>query len=186
MDRIAVETIHRPSYRLHSAGAFDDPGSLAALAISRAGSVRRLLARMKKSTDAKTQVAALPYRKTEDGRIEVLLVTSRETRRWLIPKGGMMKGKTPWEAAAQEALEEAGVEGKIAHQPLGHYTYWKRKADHFALYKVDVYSLKVRRQLKTWPEQGERDQQWFDVAIAPDRILEPALAELIRRLPDEV
>jgi 8-oxo-dGTP pyrophosphatase MutT (NUDIX family) len=140
---------------------------------------------MKKTAEAKNQVAALPYR-VNDGRIEVLLVTSRETGRWLIPKGGVMKGKAPWDAAAQEALEEAGVEGKVARHPLGQYTYWKRKSDHFALYKVDVYGLKVRRQLDTWPEQGQRDLQWVDVALAPDRILEPALADLIRRLPEEL
>jgi 8-oxo-dGTP pyrophosphatase MutT (NUDIX family) len=142
---------------------------------------------MKKSPDAKTQqVAALPYRLNEAGRIEVLLVTSRETGRWLIPKGGVMKGKKPWEAAAQEALEEAGVEGKVARTPLGHYTYWKRKSDYFALYNVDVYSLKVRRQLANWPERGQRDQQWFELGLASDRVLEPALAELILRLPEEL
>jgi len=142
---------------------------------------------MKKSQDAKTQqVAALPYRLNEAGRIEVLLVTSRETGRWLIPKGGIMKGKKPWEAAAQEALEEAGVEGKVARTPLGRYTYWKRKSDHFALYEVDVYSLKVSRQLTDWPERNQRDQQWFDVRLASDRVLEPALAQLIRRLPEEL
>jgi 8-oxo-dGTP pyrophosphatase MutT (NUDIX family) len=140
---------------------------------------------MKKSSEAKTQqVAALPYRLNEAGRVEVLLVTSRETGRWLIPKGGVMKGKKPWEAAAQEALEEAGVEGKVARTPLGRYTYWKRKSDHFALYNVDVYSLKVRRQLTDWPEQGQRDLRWFEIGLASDRVLEPALAELIRRLPD--
>jgi 8-oxo-dGTP pyrophosphatase MutT (NUDIX family) len=142
---------------------------------------------MKKSPDAKTlQVAALPYRLNEAGRIEVLLVTSRETGRWLIPKGGIMKGKKPWEAAAQEALEEAGVEGKVARTPLGRYTYWKRKSDHFALYEVDVYSLEVSRQLADWPERDQRDQQWFDIRLAPDRVLEPALAQLIRRLPEEL
>jgi 8-oxo-dGTP pyrophosphatase MutT (NUDIX family) len=141
---------------------------------------------MKKSAGSKNQVAALPYRLNEAGRIEVLLVTSRETGRWIIPKGGVMKGRTAWEAAAQEALEEAGVEGKIDRRPLGHYTYWKRKADHFALYKVEVYGLKVKRQLASWPEQGQRDLQWVDAEIAPDRVIEPALAELIRRLPAEV
>jgi 8-oxo-dGTP pyrophosphatase MutT (NUDIX family) len=149
--------------------------------------MRRFLAGMKKSAEAKTQqVAALPYRVNDEGHIEVLLVTSRETGRWLIPKGGIMKGKKPWEAAAQEALEEAGVEGKVARTPLGQYNYWKRKSDHFALYKVDVYCLKVRRQLKNWPEQGQRDQRWFEVGIASDRVLEPALADLIRRLPDGI
>jgi 8-oxo-dGTP pyrophosphatase MutT (NUDIX family) len=148
--------------------------------------MKRLLSIMKKSPEGKSQVAALPYRLNEHGQVEVLLVTSRETGRWLIPKGGIMKGKKPWEAAAQEAREEAGVEGSIARKPLGHYTYWKRKADHFALYKVEVFGLEVERQLQSWPEQGQRRQQWFDPVIASDRVLEPALADLILRLPDEI
>lgn len=149
--------------------------------------LRRFLHGMKKSGEAKTlQVAALPYRVGSEGHVEVLLVTSRETGRWLIPKGGIMKGKKPWEAAAQEALEEAGVEGKVAQEPLGRYTYWKRKSDHFVLYKVDVYSLEVRKQLKRWPEKGQRELQWFRVDAASERVLEPALAELIRRLAEEV
>jgi 8-oxo-dGTP pyrophosphatase MutT (NUDIX family) len=140
----------------------------------------------KPRADKSQQVAALPYRVSESGRLEVLLVTSRETGRWLIPKGGMMRGKEPWEAAAQEALEEAGLKGEIAREPLGQYTYWKRKAAHFDLYRVDVYSLAVRKQMKTWPERGQRDLAWFDVTVAADRVLEPALAELIRTLPERL
>ena len=71
-----------------------------------------------------SQVAALPFR-IKDGKIEVLLVTSRETKRWLIPKGWPMKGKKPHKAAAQEAEEEAGVKGEIKNKPLGSYDYWK-------------------------------------------------------------
>jgi 8-oxo-dGTP pyrophosphatase MutT (NUDIX family) len=132
------------------------------------------------------QVAALPYRVAEDGRIEVLLVTSRETGRWLIPKGWPMKGKTSWQSAAQEAVEEAGVKGEIAHKPLGHYSYWKRRSDHFVLYKVEVFGLEVQEQLATWPEKSQRNAQWFDAATAADRVLEPALSDLIRELPDQL
>ncbi|WP_112663761.1 NUDIX hydrolase [Microvirga flavescens] len=131
------------------------------------------------------QVAALPFRVT-DGRVEVLLVTSRETKRWLIPKGWPIKGKKPYKAAAQEAVEEAGVKGSIKHKPLGYYEYWKRRADHFDLCRVDVYPLEVSKQLKTWREKGQRDQQWFDVEDAAHQVLEPALAELIRSLPAHV
>src|SRR5690606_20329418 len=88
------------------------------------------------------QVAALPFR-IKDGKVEVLLVTSRETKRWLIPKGWLMKGKKPHKAAAQEAVEEAGVKGEIESESLGHYDYWKRRAAHFDLCRVEVYPLKV-------------------------------------------
>lgn len=131
------------------------------------------------------QVAALPFRVTA-GRVEVLLVTSRETKRWLIPKGWPMKGKKPYKAAAQEAVEEAGVKGSIHHKPLGFYEYWKRRTEHFDLCRVDVYPLEVSKHLKTWREKGQREQRWFEIEEAAHQVLEPALAELIRRLPAHV
>ncbi|GEO14364.1 NUDIX hydrolase [Microvirga aerophila] len=131
------------------------------------------------------QVAALPFR-IKDGRIEVLLVTSRETKRWLIPKGWPMKGKKPHKAAAQEAVEEAGVKGEIKPKPLGHYDYWKRRAAHFDLCRVDVYPLEVSKQLSSWREKGQRDARWFDVEEAAHQVLEPALAQLILSLPESL
>ncbi|MGO4573791.1 NUDIX hydrolase [Microvirga sp. 2TAF3] len=132
-----------------------------------------------------SQVAALPFRIT-DGKIEVLLVTSRETKRWLIPKGWPMKGKKLYKAAAQEAAEEAGVKGSIQHKPIGHYEYWKRRTEHFVLCRVDVYPLEVSKQLKSWREKGQREAQWFNVEDAAHQVLEPALAALIRGLPNHI
>lgn len=137
------------------------------------------------SKDKLSQVAALPFR-IRDGRIEVLLVTSRETKRWLIPKGWPMKGKKPHKAAAQEAEEEAGVKGEIKNKPLGSYDYWKRRAAHFDLCQVNVYPLEVSKQLKSWREKGQRQAQWFGVEDAAHQVLEPALADLIRSLPEHV
>jgi 8-oxo-dGTP pyrophosphatase MutT (NUDIX family) len=131
------------------------------------------------------QVAALPFR-VRDGHVEVLLVTSRETKRWLIPKGWPMKGKKPFQAAKQEAVEEAGVKGEIRDEPLGHYDYWKRRAAHFDLCRVAVYPLAVSKQLKSWREKGQRDLRWFGVEEAARLVLEPALANLIRSLPEHV
>jgi 8-oxo-dGTP pyrophosphatase MutT (NUDIX family) len=131
------------------------------------------------------QVAALPFR-VKEGRIEVLLVTSRETKRWLIPKGWPMKGKKPHKAAAQEAVEEAGVKGDIKAKPLGHYDYWKRRATHFDLCRVDVYPLEVSKQLSSWREKGQRDARWFEVEEAAHQVLEPALAQLILNLPESL
>jgi 8-oxo-dGTP pyrophosphatase MutT (NUDIX family) len=115
--------------------------------------------------------------------LEVLLVTSRETKRWLIPKGWPMKGKKAHKAAAQEAMEEAGVKGTVRQKAIGHYDYWKRRAEHFDLCRVEVYPLEVSKQLKKWPEMGERDSRWFDVEEAAQLVLEPALAAVIRTLP---
>ena len=87
------------------------------------------------------QVAALPLKVGDDGIMRVLFLTSRETRRWVIPKGWPMKGRKPHEAAAQEALEEAGVIGQAAKKPIGTYTYFKRREAHFDVCRVDVYVL---------------------------------------------
>jgi 8-oxo-dGTP pyrophosphatase MutT (NUDIX family) len=127
------------------------------------------------------QVAALPFRHQE-GRAEVLLVTSRETRRWIIPKGWPMKGKKPWEAAAQEALEEAGVVGRIGKKPIGCYAYFKRRETHFDACDVDVYLLTVEKQAKTWRERGERSLQWFPIEEAAELVDEPGMVAILRDL----
>ena len=127
------------------------------------------------------QYAALPYRPGEDG-LEILLVTSRETQRWVIPKGWPMKGRKPHAAAAREALEEAGVTGKVSRTPLGAYHYVKRLANGAPLAcTVDVYPLEVDRQRKHWREQGQRTGHWFSVEAAAQAVDEPELQDLIAR-----
>jgi 8-oxo-dGTP pyrophosphatase MutT (NUDIX family) len=128
------------------------------------------------------QIAALPVRRADDGSVEVLLITSRETRRWVIPKGWPMKGLKDHKAAAREAMEEAGLTGQIQKQPIGIYAYWKRRIDHFELCHVKVYMLEVESQLADWPEKGERRLQWFAPLDAADRVDEPGLGELIAGL----
>jgi 8-oxo-dGTP pyrophosphatase MutT (NUDIX family) len=86
-----------------------------------------------KAEARRRQVAALPFRYTASGSLEVLIITSRETR----PKGWPMKGRADPEAAAIEAREEAGLEGNIHRKPIGKYSYWKRLADQFLLVEVD-------------------------------------------------
>ncbi|MEA1830913.1 NUDIX hydrolase [Methylobacterium durans] len=127
------------------------------------------------------QVGALPFRKNPDGGFAVLLVTSRESRRWVIPKGWPMKGRKPYEAAAREAYEEAGVIGHIGKRPLGFFLYEKRlKSRDSVLCQVKVFPLEVRKQLKRWPEQSEREQRWFAPSEAADLVAEPGLAAIIR------
>lgn len=132
------------------------------------------------------QIAALPYRIGDQGQLEVLLVTSRDTGRWVIPKGWPMKNKKPHKAAAQEAVEEAGVKGSVSNTPIGRYVYWKRRTRDFVLCEVNVYPLRVSKQLKTWPEQGQRELRWFTPEEAAHQIEEPDLAELIRELRQHV
>lgn len=127
------------------------------------------------------QVAALPWRPGDNG-LQVLLVTSRETRRWVIPKGWPMRGLRDHDAAAREALEEAGIRGDISAHVLGTYSYDKRREpDRRMNIEVDVYPLRVRQELSRWREKGERSRQWFDAAEAQSLVQEPGLAELIRR-----
>ncbi len=125
------------------------------------------------------QYAALPYRVTDE--VEVLLISSRETRRWILPKGWPMKGRKPHAAAAQEALEEAGVVGKIAKEPVGIYHYIKRmKNGSQQVCHVTVFPMRVSRQRKVWPEMDQRVTRWFPLAEAADLVGEPELQDVIR------
>ena len=115
------------------------------------------------------QLAAIPWRRGETEDIEVLLVTSRETGRWVIPKGWPMKGKKPFQAAATEALEEAGVIGKVARKPAGSFEYWKRREDHFDLCSVKVYLMEFKAQAESWRERGQRQHSWVSPLRSPPR-----------------
>lgn len=125
------------------------------------------------------QVAALPWRRGAEG-IEILLVTSRETRRWVTPKGGRMPGRTDAESAAQEALEEAGIEGVIDETPVGRFRYLKvlkRRAPRWCV--VAVHALEVRVEHDDWPEKAERARVWVSRDEAVRRVEEPDLKALI-------
>jgi len=130
------------------------------------------------------QIAALPYRtdgSSVDAPIRILLITSRETRRWIIPKGNRGSGQTPHAAAAQEAEEEAGILGTICATPLGSYRYRKtRKNGASVLIDVDVFPFAVTEELPTWEEQHERERRWFSPEEAADLVDEEDLSNLIR------
>lgn len=128
------------------------------------------------------QVAALPMRQDSDGTMRVLLITSRETRRWIIPKGWPVKGRKPSEAAAREALEEAGLVGGPSKKPIGTYTYFKRRKAHFNICRVDVYILMVEKQLKDWREKAQRKARWCTLDEAAHLVQEPGLSALLLRL----
>ena len=130
------------------------------------------------------QIAVLPYRTEDasfDAPIQILLITSRETRRWVIPKGGLMKGLAPHSAAAVEAEEEAGVLGAVCPTPLGSYRYRKRRNSGASVWAdVDVFPFAVTEELETWDEQHQRERRWFSLAEAADAVDEEDLAALIR------
>jgi len=129
-----------------------------------------------------TQFAALPWRLSEGGTRQVMLLTSRETLRWVIPKGWPMKKRKPAEVASQEAYEEAGLIGHIVgKRPVGTFHYEKRLAKSEVLCQVRVFLFRVERQLDDWPEKNERETKWFDASEAADLVDEGGLAEIIDR-----
>jgi 8-oxo-dGTP pyrophosphatase MutT (NUDIX family) len=128
----------------------------------------------------RTQVAALPYRIDAEGRPEILLITSRETRRWVIPKGWPMKELRDDLAAAQEAFEEAGVMGEVGDSEVGTYLYLKRRRTRSDLCEVHVYPLEVYEEFDSWPEGTQRQRTWFSPEEAADRVAEPGLSEILR------
>jgi len=132
------------------------------------------------------QVAALTYR-IEHGHLQVLLVTSRRTRRWVLPKGWPMPGKTLPEAAMQEAYEEAGIKGHIHPDPVGCYFYQKndmgKNKDKTGLFRVAVYALALSSQRADWPEREERSLEWLSPGAAAARVREPDLQKLLVEFP---
>ena len=139
------------------------------------------------SLKRRLQYAALPYRRRDGGAIEVMLVTSRETRRWIIPKGWPIAGAKPHASAAREALEEAGVVGRTDADAIGTFRYTKRlKNGAEARCKVAVFPLEVKAQRKRWREKGERKARWFDIAKAVRAVQEPGLRRLLRNFEGEL
>lgn len=124
------------------------------------------------------QVAALPLRRVR-GSLEVLLVSSRETGRWVIPKGWPSKRLSDADAAAREAKQEAGVTGKIGAVPIGSYRYRKTMGAEVRFIDVVVYTLWVKKQRKRWREKNERTRAWFSLDEAAEMVREPRLKTLI-------
>jgi 8-oxo-dGTP pyrophosphatase MutT (NUDIX family) len=126
------------------------------------------------------QVAALPIVETARGPL-VLLITTRERGRWTIPRGWPRPGLTDADLAAQEAAEEAGVEGEVASAPLGSYRYTKR-LHSFSWVKcsVDVYTLHVRWQNLDWPEKAARKTRWITPDEAASLVADTELAAILR------
>jgi len=129
------------------------------------------------------QYAALPFRRRDGFGTEVMLITSNRTRRWVIPKGWPMGRTAPHIAAAREALEEAGVVGRVGASPIGSYCYEKRlKKGRTVTCEVVVFPLEVKRQQRTWLEKGKRQIQWLSLTQAADAVQETVLSEIIRSL----
>lgn len=129
----------------------------------------------------RTQFAALCYRRTKkEGRLEILLLTSRDTGRWVIPKGWPMGSKAAHIVAETEAREEAGVKGIVEHEPLGCFGYAKTMDEGMVLpCEVQVHALEVTGSAKDFKEKGERKLDWVSPQVAAERVAEPGLKKII-------
>ena len=136
----------------------------------------------------RAQYAALPYRLTPAPSLEILLVTTRRSRRWIIPKGWPIKGLKPPKSAAREAFEEAGVRGKIGTKSVGVFTYDKLLDEHGIQVncEVKVYPLLVKRQSEVWPEIEQRLVRWFEPSKAVSLIQEKELGTLVTKFAKRI
>lgn len=143
-----------------------------------------ILLRKARKTDLRVQFGALVYRMRGD-KTQVLLITTRRSRSWSIPKGWPMSGKTPAQSAAQEAWEEAGVKGTAFEQPLGYFTYVKtittRGGNLPMPILVSVYPIAARKLSKSFPEADQRRLKWMSPKKASMRVRERELARILRK-----
>ena len=129
----------------------------------------------------RTQFGALCWRKHRD-EVQVLLITSRRSRRWILPKGWPVDGATPAEAAITEAWEEAGVKGKVKQVCLGIFSYAKDMDGDASLpCVVAVFPVRVSKLANDWPEAKERKRRWFSTKKAAGLVREPELAAMLKR-----
>jgi len=133
----------------------------------------------------RNQYAALCWRLHKRG-IEVLLITSRDTGRWILPKGWPMGALAPAQAAAIEAWEEAGVHGVVSDEPLSFYSYDKVLVSAPCLpCLVTVFPLHVTALAARFPERKERRRKWFSPEKAAKKVAEPELRALLHLLADD-
>ena len=125
------------------------------------------------------QIGALCY-KIMDDKTQILLITSRKSKRWIIPKGWKIDKLTNRKSVALEAWEEGGVQGKVSNRSIGTYDYRKKNdSGDFFTCRVKVYGLRVKNLKRKFPEQGQRQLQWVDTNKAIEYVFEPELKKLI-------
>ena len=130
--------------------------------------------------EPRSQCAALPWRLSPVGEVEILLITSRETRRWVIPKGWPIKGLNLRRTAMQEAFEEAGLIGQVVKKPIGTFHYDKRlRSGRVQHVRVTVFAMRVTQECADWPELGQREKLWMSPTTAGEMVDEPELKTLI-------
>jgi 8-oxo-dGTP pyrophosphatase MutT (NUDIX family) len=130
----------------------------------------------KKHKQILRQSGVLPYQ-YKNGIIYILLVTTTSKKDWIIPKGKIEKDLTPRESALKEAAEEAGVKGVITGESIGSYTFQKKKTGRIC--SVEVFPMKVEKEMIEWEEEGKRERCWYPLEVAAARVSNTELQELI-------
>ena len=123
------------------------------------------------------QSAVVPFRKGEK-KWEILLITSRETRRLIVPKGMVERKMSAAQSALNEAYEEAGLRGRVVGPALGQFDYWKLGK----VCRVTVFPMRVHEELEDWPEKAERTRLWVAPGKAAGMVDDVGLGVLIRVL----
>lgn len=127
------------------------------------------------------QSAAIPYRIEPTGSVSVLLVTSRTRRRWILPKGKIGRGLEAAQSAEREALEEAGVTGRIVPDAIGRYRQPGRSVCGFvAAVRIEAFALEVEAELADWPERHQRERSWFTLVSARRSVRDAELRQILR------
>lgn len=140
----------------------------------------------KRQKSPRRQVGAAPYRVQANGEFEILLVTTRETGRWIVPKGWLIQKRGSVGTAELEAFEEAGIRGDFG-PALGAFRYMKvLRSGPDQLCEVEIFPLYVRELLEEWPEKHQRERRWFSPADASAAVDEPDLAALLAELPQSI
>ncbi|MEN8894846.1 MAG: NUDIX hydrolase [Yoonia sp.] len=129
-------------------------------------------------TDVRAQFAALCYRYKND-KLQVCIVTTRNTGRWILPRGWPTHKKTAYDGAAIEAFEEAGVTGQVFPNAVGTYVYDKPIDDGVAPVLVVVYAIHATDVAKKWPEKAERKRKWVSLKKAAAKLDEPGLKQIV-------
>ncbi len=124
-----------------------------------------------------TQSAVIPFQKSEDG-VQIMLITSRRKKRWIIPKGVIEPEMSPAESAAKEAFEEAGIRGRVFSEPIGEYQYQKWGGTC----TVKVFSFEISEILDEWEESEFRERKFMSVKEACDAVNEQELKQIIKGL----
>lgn len=144
------------------------------------------MSRKFRRTKVREQFGAAPYRIGSDGRFEVMLVTTRETHRWIVPKGWPIKKLGPLGTAMREAYEEAGVRGE-GGPAIGAFDYLKvMRNGPNQICEVEVFPLLVQEELEDWPEKAERERRWFRTDEASAAVEEERLRIILLDLPEKI